>query len=85
MSPSFRTVSALCKLHHAAFDGNILGIRPDLAVEIRPDILRESDGPMLVAGLQGFQGQRILVPSTVSLRPAPEFLAERFELFRKAS
>ena len=75
---------ALCKLHHAAFDENLLGIRPDLHVEIRPDILRESDGPMLIAGLQGFQGHRIHVPPSVAQRPDPDFLAERFELFEKA-
>jgi len=38
---------ALCKLHHAAFDRHILGVRPDLVVEVRLDILREVDGPMV--------------------------------------
>ena len=32
---------ALCSLHHAAFDSNILGITPDLLVDIRSDILEE--------------------------------------------
>ncbi len=31
---------ALCKIHHAAFDQNILGIRPDFVIEVRSDILR---------------------------------------------
>jgi putative restriction endonuclease len=43
---------ALCKLHHAAFDGHILVLRPDLIVEIREDILREKGGPMLGHGLR---------------------------------
>ena len=30
---------ALCKIHHAAYDSRILGVRPDLVVEIRADIL----------------------------------------------
>jgi len=76
---------ALCKLHHAAFDRNILGIRPDLVVEMRVDILRETDGPMLQHGLQGFQGVQIVVPGSQQLRPNREFLAERYELFRNAS
>lgn len=76
---------ALCKLHHAAFDGHILGVRPDLVVEIRDDILREHDGPMLLHGLQGFQGKPVHVPRSESLRPDRELLAERYELFRKAS
>jgi putative restriction endonuclease len=32
---------AMCKLHHAAFDGHILGVRPDLKIEIRSDVLHE--------------------------------------------
>jgi len=30
---------SLCKLHHAAFDGNIVGVSPDLVVTIRPTCL----------------------------------------------
>lgn len=76
---------ALCKLHHAAFDRHILGVRPDLFVDIRDDILREEDGPMLIHGLQEFQGKRVIVPRAESLRPDRELLGERYELFRKAS
>ena len=75
---------ALCTLHHAAFDRNLLGIRPDRVIEIRKDILREIDGPMLKHGLQGFQGSRLLVPRADRLRPNPDFLSERYEIFRKA-
>jgi len=52
-------------------------------IEIRADILRESDGPMLVHGLQGFQGVRTAVPGRTELQPDREFLAERYEMFRK--
>jgi putative restriction endonuclease len=75
---------ALCKLHHAAFDADILGVRPDLQIEVRQDVLRETDGPMLRHGLQGFEGQSISVPRRKALRPNTEFLAERYERFRKA-
>jgi putative restriction endonuclease len=75
---------ALCTLHHAAFDRQILGIRPDLIVEVRQDVLREADGPMLRHGLQEFQGVRLLVPRREEQRPNPIFLAERYELFRRA-
>ena len=76
---------ALCKLHHAAYDRNILGITPNLVVEIRLDILREVDGPMLQHGLQGFQGRIIHTPRSLQLRPRADLLAERYETFRKAS
>ncbi len=76
---------ALCKLHHAAFDSHILGVRPDLLIEIRDDILREKDGPMLTHGLQGFQGARIIVPRAAEDRPSSALLTERYEMFKKAS
>lgn len=76
---------ALCKLHHAAFDRNILGVRPDLVIEVRTDILAEIDGPMLLHGLQSFQGERLIVPRNPAHRPDPEFLEERYTAFRTAS
>ena len=76
---------ALCKLHHAAYDRNILGVRPDLIVEIRLDILREADAPMLQHGLQGFEGKTIHTPGPARLRPRAAFLAELYETFRRAS
>ncbi len=75
---------ALCRLHHGAFDSHILGIRPDLVVDIRKDVLAEPDGPMLRHGLQGFHGSAIHVPRFVELRPSAELLAMRYELFTKA-
>jgi putative restriction endonuclease len=76
---------AMCKLHHAAFDRNIVGIRPDLIVEIRDDILEEVDGPMLRHGLQDLQGKKlVVVPSRRDHRPDSEALAERYEAFRAA-
>ena len=82
--PTVSNGLALCKLHHAAFDGQILGVRPDLIVEIRGDVLREKDGPMLIHGLQGFQGSRILIPARRELQPDRSFLAERYEIFKAA-
>ncbi len=76
---------ALCKIHHAAFDANFLGIRPDLVVEIRDDILREEDGPMLRYGLQELHGRGlVVVPRSQELRPDPVRLEERYEAFKRA-
>lgn len=41
---------ALCKIHHAAYDQNILGVTPDYRVQVRRDVLEEIDGPMLKHG-----------------------------------
>ena len=75
---------ALCKIHHAAYDRNILGIRPDLVVEVQPKVLREIDGPMLRYGLQEMRGVQVTVPRTAAARPDRERLEERYELFRAA-
>ncbi len=74
---------ALCKLHHAAFDAHILGIRPDHVVEVRRDILEEIDGPMLRHGLQEIAGTMLHVPRDGRHHPRAEFLAERYERFNK--
>lgn len=77
---------ALCKLHHAAFDRNIVGIRPDCVIELRSDVLEEIDGPMLRHGLQDLHGHLLLVvPRAERDRPNPDFLDERYQLFRAAS
>ncbi|MGH7340669.1 MAG: HNH endonuclease [Candidatus Rokuibacteriota bacterium] len=76
---------ALCSLHHSAFDCYLMGVTPDLKVDIRLDVLHEIDGPMLQHGLQGFHGAAVSVPAREGWRPKREFLAERYELFKKAS
>ena len=75
---------ALCKIHHSAYDSNILGISGDLLIHVREDILHENDGPMLEHGLKGMAGRAIVVPRNVDLRPNPAFLDERFQRFTAA-
>jgi putative restriction endonuclease len=75
---------ALCKIHHGAYDANILGIAPDLKIHIRQDILAEVDGPMLEYGLQAMNGGLITVPGRAELKPNVKYLEERFEDFRAA-
>lgn len=40
---------------------------------------------MLVHGLQQFDGARLLVPRREDYQPNRDFLAERYDLFQKAS
>lgn len=82
---SVRNGLALCKIHHAAYDVSVLGIRPDLVVEIRADLLAEIDGPMLEHGLKGRHGQRLMtVPRARADRPDVELLEQRYARFRDA-
>ena len=47
--------------------------------------LVESDGPMLVVGLQQIDGRLIELPRRPDQRPDPDRLAARLERFRVAS
>jgi putative restriction endonuclease len=75
---------SLCKLHHAAFDGHFLTVRPDYVIEVRRAILDEADGPMLLHGLQAMHRQAIVLPRAASLRPDRARLEQRYEVFRQA-
>ncbi len=72
----------LCKIHHAAYDANIIGISPDFRVEVREDVLEEIDGPMLKHGIQGLNGQNIILPQKRRDYPDRERLEWRFDRFR---
>ena len=74
----------LCKIHHSAYDAQILGITPDAEVQIRVDVLEEIDGPMLRYGLQAVHGSRLALPRRPEHRPNRDFLAERYDRFRAA-
>lgn len=79
--PTVTNGLAMCKIHHAAYDRGILGIRPDYVVEIRPDVLLEVDGPMLKHGLQDVHGWNLELPQREAERPDREALAERYRCF----
>ena len=79
--PVVRNGIALCRLHHAAFDRFFLAVRPDRIIEVRHDILKESDGPTLQHAIQGLHGQSIVLPRRLAEQPAIELLSERYERF----
>lgn len=74
---------SLCKIHHAAYDRNFLGIDPDYKVHINEELLVERDGPMLKHGLQEMHGITLNVPHKKAERPNPQALEERFATFSK--
>ncbi|MBN1664824.1 MAG: HNH endonuclease, partial [Deltaproteobacteria bacterium] len=71
----------LCKIHHAAFDQNIVGIDPDYTIHIRSDVLEETDGPMLLHGLQELHNGKLIVPHKIQDRPDRERLEVRYHEF----
>lgn len=76
---------ALCKIHHAAYDQNILGIRPDYIIQIHTRLLDEIDGPMLLHGLQQHHARPLMqLPRRRADRPDPNRLEQRWAQFRAA-
>jgi putative restriction endonuclease len=76
---------AMCKIHHAAYDQNMLGISTDYRVSIDREVLAEVDGPMLKHGLQEMHGRTITLPARRADRPDRELLAWRWEQFAAQS
>ena len=77
---------SLCKIHHGAYDRNIIGISPDYRVHVREEVLATVDGPTLQHAIKEMDGEVLRqIPSSRSSRPDKDLLAERFEQFKDAS
>ncbi len=73
---------AMCKIHHAAYDRNFLGIDANYSIHINQGLLDEKDGPMLQYGLQAMHGGTLVLPTTRSERPDRDRLDTRFAEFQ---
>ena len=83
--PVVRNGLSLCKIHHAAYDKDLLGIDADGIVHINRELLEEVDGPMLLHGLQEMNGIAIQLPARKTDHPDRERLEMRFSQFTMAS
>ena len=72
---------SLCKIHHTAYDIDIVGIDADYTVHIRQDILNETDGPMLEHGIKEMDKIKLWVPHAQGEKPDPARLEERYSKF----
>ena len=77
-STSVKNGLSLCKIHHAAYDINIIGIDSDYTVHVRQDILSETDGPMLEHGIKEMDKASLWVPVAPRDKPDPARLELRF-------
>lgn len=75
---------ALCKIHHAAYDRDILGVRNDFVVQVRQDVRDEQDSPMLRYGLQEMHDRRLHLPARRRDVPDRGLLADRYAAFLAA-
>jgi putative restriction endonuclease len=69
---------ALCSLHHAAYDRNVLQITPDYQIRIAGEWIKTSD-PFAQLALADFDGRRLTLPRDSTHHPKREFLARRYE------
>jgi putative restriction endonuclease len=77
---------SLCKIHHGAFDANIIGISPDYVVHVKESVLQTFDGPTLQHSIKEMNGGRLRqLPTARGERPDRHLLAERFDAFDQAS
>ncbi len=80
-APEITNGLSLCKIHHAAFDSNFIGVSPDFKIIVREDIRWERDGPMLKYGIQQLHDKRIILPRNRKLWPDQARLETRFKKF----
>jgi putative restriction endonuclease len=77
---------SLCKIHHGAYDSDIIGISPDYKIQVKESVLETFDGPTLQHAIKEMDGQSLKqVPTENVNKPDRDLLAERFEKFLKAS
>lgn len=76
---------SLCKIHHAAYDRNLIGISPNFKVIVDKKLMMEIDGPMLKHGIQEMNGIELQLPVRVEEMPSKELLDMRFQAFLIAS
>ena len=74
----------LSKVHHAAFDANLIGIDPDYRVHVSRELLSLHDGPMFEQAIKEIAGKTIGLPKREIDYPDRDRLAQRFEEFRAA-
>jgi putative restriction endonuclease len=71
----------LSKIHHAAFDANLIGVDPDYRIHVSEALLSMNDGPLFEHGIKAMAGHIIKLPTRHIDYPDKDRLAERFGQF----
>lgn len=75
---------ALCKLHHAAYDSNLLGIDHDHRIHVASRLLSGIPSAALESAFRTYVGSSLHIPKSKKLQPDETRLAARFEQFIRA-
>ncbi|MEX0740802.1 MAG: HNH endonuclease [Pseudohongiella sp.] len=71
---------AMTRLHHRAYDANLIGITPGRKIVISDRLMEKNDGPVLTA-LKNLNGQELIPPYNKNQSPDRVRLAQRYEEF----
>jgi len=71
---------SLTRLHHRAYDADLIGIDPDYRIHLNDNLLSTQDGPLLES-MKKLDGQRISIPRQTRNRPSREALELRYQRF----
>lgn len=75
----------LSKIHHAAFDANLIGIDSDGIIHLSERLIAMQDGPLLEYGLKAMAGRRLIAPDRPDDLPDRARLDLRFRAFKKVA
>lgn len=77
---------SLCRIHHAAYDHNLIGVSPDMKIHVGPEIMSaRNEGPVIEHGLQGLHQVDLQPPISERYRPSRQRLEVRFDEFRNGA
>jgi putative restriction endonuclease len=71
----------LSKIHHAAYDADLIGIDPDRRVHVSTRLLSQQNEPILRKAIDAMKDIEIRPPKRPEDRPDPDRLAVRFEQY----
>ncbi len=74
---------ALSRLHHKAYDANLIGIDPDYKIHISDELIFGGDNRFLKVGILDFKGRYINPPKNIAMYPNKDYLARRFEQYER--
>lgn len=86
-TPSVDNGLSLCKIHHAAYDADLLGISPDYRIHISEAFKKDANGgPVAVHGFLELDGGSLAVlPESTSEWPSKSRLDQRFKRFMSSA
>jgi putative restriction endonuclease len=72
----------LSRIHHRAFDANLIGVTPDYRIQVSERLLEMQDGVILEGGLKVLNGRVLGLPERRRSWPSQELLELKFKEFK---